>query len=167
MNVAYVTTWNPHDPGLWAGTGYHIAKALEAQGCKVNYIGPLEERFALPVKGAQWLARAILNRELQRDREPIILSGYARQIERKLNVSESQVVLSAGGVAIAHLKTQLPIAFWADATYAAAQREYRWQMPTLGRSIRLGNRMERKGLKRAALAIYSSDWAAQSAIEEC
>ena len=99
MNVAYVTTWDPHDPGLWAGTGYHIGRALEAQGCKVDYIGPLKEQFALPVKAAQFMARALLGRELQRDREPIILRGYAKQIQKRLEKSEAQVVLSAGGVA--------------------------------------------------------------------
>src|SRR5262245_55722916 len=44
MKLALVTTWDPHDPSVWAGTGYHIAKALEAQSCAIEYVGPLRER---------------------------------------------------------------------------------------------------------------------------
>jgi len=167
MKLAYVTTYDPHDPGAWSGLGFHIARALEAQGCELEFIGPLRERSALYFKALQLGYRKLLKQELQRDREPVILDGYADQIARRLVKSDAQIVFSVGGVAMAHLQTELPIAFWADATYAAAVDSYCWGLPPSKRSRILGAKMEAEGLKRAALAIFSSDWAAQSAIETC
>ena len=40
MRIAFVTTWNPHDPGIWAGTGYKLYHRL---------IGA--PRLALPTEG--------------------------------------------------------------------------------------------------------------------
>jgi glycosyltransferase involved in cell wall biosynthesis len=167
MRLAFVTTWDPHDPAIWSGCGFHIARALEAQGCQLQYIGPLRERSALYFKAAQLIYRRLWKQDLQRDREPLVLDGYANQVRQKLAGSDAQVVFGVGGIGIAHLDTKLPIVFWADATYEALMESYRWDLPVSKRSRILGERMEAEGLKRAALAIFSSDWAARSAIEDC
>src|SRR5438094_765548 len=167
MKLAFVTTYNPHDPRAWSGLGFHIAAALEAQGCQLDYIGPLRERNAWYFKALQIVYRKLWKCELHRDREPVVLDGYAQQIQRKLERSDAQIVFGVGGVAIAHLQTKLPIVFWADATYAALLDSYRWELPPSKRSRILGAKMEAEGLQRVAMAIFSSDWAAQSAIQRC
>jgi hypothetical protein len=84
MRIAYVTTYDARDPSIWAGTGHYIAKALEAQGIELDYIGPLRESGALWLKAQQLLYRKVLGQELHRDREPAVLDGYARQVEAQL-----------------------------------------------------------------------------------
>ena len=34
MHIAFVSTWDARDPTLWAGTSYHMWRALEAQGIR-------------------------------------------------------------------------------------------------------------------------------------
>jgi glycosyltransferase involved in cell wall biosynthesis len=167
MKLAFVTTWDPHSPQIWAGTGFHIARALQSQGCTLDYLGPLRERNAWYFKALQMTYRKLWHAELQRDREPVILDGYSHQIAKKLAASDAQIVFSVGAVAVAHLQTSLPIVFWADATYASMVDSYRWNLPASKRSRILGAKMEAEGLRRAALAIYSSEWAARSAIDVC
>ena len=165
MRVAYVTTHDARDPSKWAGTTYHIARALEAQGVSLQYVGPLQEQGAFPLKVRQFLYAKLLGHALHRDREHVVLDGYARQVERALATSPADIVFCPGTIAIAHLRTDRPIAFWTDATYASILGEYRWELPASRRSRRLGDAQERSAIARSALCVYSSDWAARSAIE--
>src|SRR5262245_31781290 len=110
MNIAYVTTYDAHDPGIWAGSGYHIARALEKQGLNLRFIGPLVERGALRLKAQQLAYQKLLGLALHRDREPVALEGYARQVERRLqDMPDVDVIFSPGTVAIARLRTRTPI----------------------------------------------------------
>src|SRR5881628_2519499 len=164
MRIAFVTTWDPHDPGIWAGTGYHVARALEAQGCELQYIGPLRDCGRLLFKGVQLAYRMLKKQAFQRDREPWIINGYARQIEQRLASSNAQAVFAVSAIPVTNLKTTLPIVFWVDATYPAMLESYRWELPAAARSRRLGIAAEAQALARASLAIFSSRWAAQSAL---
>src|SRR5438552_14763141 len=83
MKLAFVTTFDPHDPHRWSGHGFHMARALESAGCSLQYIGPLRERNVWYFKGLQLAYRTLRGQELQREREPVILDGYAQQIEQQ------------------------------------------------------------------------------------
>jgi glycosyltransferase involved in cell wall biosynthesis len=166
MRIAYVSIHDPRDPTKWAGTTYHIAKALESHGAHLEFIGPLREEGALGLKVRQWAYGKLRRQALHRDREPRVLDGYARQVERALLSSRADVVFSPGTIPLARLKTDRPIAFWTDATYASILREYRWELPASARSRAMGHAQERAAIERSALCVYSSDWAARSAVED-
>src|SRR5262249_46993635 len=153
MRLAYVTTHDARDPSKWAGTTFHIAKALAAQGAQVEYIGPLREEGALLLKARQWFSAKFKRQALHRRPEPVVLDGYARQVERALTSSATDIVLCPGTIPIAHLKTDRPIAFWTDATYGGILSEYRWELPASPRSRRLGDAQERSAIARSALCI--------------
>ena len=170
MHLAYVTTHDPHNPSLWAGTTYHMARALEAQGIKLSFIGPLREHGRVWLKAQQVAYAKLFGAALHRDREPVVLDGYARQIVERVREIERaggkiDAIFSPGTIAIARLEIDKPIIFWTDATYAGIVAEYVWELPASKRSRKLGDEQERGAIRRSALAIYSSDWAARSAIE--
>jgi serine/threonine protein kinase len=114
-------------------------------------------------KALQVACQRLRGRDLQRDREPAVLDGYARQVEDALRGVEVDLVFSPGSVPIAHLGTDLPVVFWSDATYDAVAREYVWPPPPppCRRSLRLGHAMESRTLQKCALAIFTSVWAAR------
>jgi glycosyltransferase involved in cell wall biosynthesis len=169
MKVAFVTTYDARDPAVWAGSTYHMAKALERHGIALHYVGPLRERGATFFKGLQFANEKLFGTTLQRDREPFVLDGYARQVERALAAADGvELVFSPGSVPIAHLRTPLPVALWSDATYDAVAREYVWPPPPppSKRSRRLGHAMEARALANCAVAVFTSEWAARSARED-
>jgi len=43
MHIAFVSTWDARDPTIWAGTSYHMWRALEAQGIRITHVNPLRE----------------------------------------------------------------------------------------------------------------------------
>jgi glycosyltransferase involved in cell wall biosynthesis len=168
MRIAFVTTYDARDPSVWAGSTYHMAKALERQGLELHYVGPLREHRRLVNKARQIAYQRLRGLDLHRDREPAVLDGYARQVERALRDEQVDLVFSPGSVPVAHLRTDLPVVFWTDATYDAVAHEYVYPPPPppCARSLRLGHAMEARALRNCALAVFTSLWAARSAVED-
>lgn len=164
MRVAYVSVYDARDLHNWSGTGTYIAQALERQDVPLEYVGSLREPFPLVYKAKQLLYRTLQQRHL-RDREPGVLRAYARQAARRLAGIPHDVVFGPGNAPLAHLETEKPIAFWADATFAGLTSQYPAYQGLSAQTLVHGDAMERAALARSSLAIYASDWAAQTAIE--
>ena len=170
MKVAYVTTYDSRslkDYG-WSGTGYHIAQSLEKQDLSLEYIGPLSDFVALQAarKIKSRFYKAFYAKNYQKDADPATLKNYARQIARKLTHSKSDIVFSATVTPISYLDCEQPIVFWADATFANIHNFYPWYSNLPQEVIRDWHHMEQLALEKCKLAIYSSDWAAKSAIND-
>ena len=164
MNIAYVATYNARSLNAWSGTGYHIPKALEAAGASVTYVDALQERLELFFKAKQLVYRLGSKRYL-RDREPLILRGYARAVEARLTKLKPDVILSQGTLPVAHLRADLPVAIWTDATFAGIHDFYPHFSDLHPESLQQGHAAERSALDRCQLALFSSEWAARSAVE--
>jgi glycosyltransferase involved in cell wall biosynthesis len=165
MKVAYVTEYDATDIKKWSGTGYYIAQSLQTQDISLDCLGPLNEKYALLFKGKQFLYRYLARKRYWRDREPLILKHYAQQVANKLSQSNPNIVFSPGTVPISHLECEQPIVFWTDATFAGLVDFYSKYSNLCKESIENGNDMERLAIERCKLAIYSSEWAAKTAIE--
>jgi len=165
VRLAYVTTYDAADPTVWSGLGLHIGKAIEAQAIEVHYIGPLEDRADRALSIQRLLARARGKRVL-REREPVVVRGYAEQVEEELAGVEVDWVFSPGTIPIAELGGTTPVAFWTDATFAQMVGLYPEFQRLTTAAIENGNRLERLALSRASVAIYASEWAAESAVRD-
>ncbi|HEY9601122.1 MAG TPA: glycosyltransferase family 4 protein [Allocoleopsis sp.] len=165
MKVAYVTEYDAGDISKWSGTGYYITKSLKNQGLSLDYLGPLVEKYSLLFKGKQGFYRYLMRKRYWRDREPLILRHYAQQVARKLSTLKPDLVLSPGTVPIAHLESDRPVVFWTDATFAGLIDFYAKYSNLCQETIENGHKMEQLALDKCQLAIYSSDWAAKTAIE--
>ncbi len=163
MKLAYVTTYDSSNIMHWSGTGYYIAKALKDQSISLEYISHLKEKYSLLFKAKKYLYNHLSHKHYLRDRQPLILKDYARQVSQRLSNS-IDVVFSPGSIPIAYLECDQPVVFWTDATFAGMIDFYPGFSNLCKKSIKDGNAMEKSALERCKLAIYSSDWAAQTAI---
>ncbi|MEO6683145.1 MAG: glycosyltransferase family 4 protein [Ginsengibacter sp.] len=98
--------------------------------------------------------------------EPANLRFIAKQVEKKLKNKKGGIVFSPGTIPIAYLKTDKPIVFWTDATFAVMKDYYLDFVGLNKRTIKNSNRYEKQSIEKASLAIYSSTWAAESAIND-
>ena len=163
MKIAYVTTYDSSDIHAWSGLGSYILKALQDSGQDTHTIKNLREDrpFTSRLRGAFY--RRVLHKTYLQDRDPAILMSYARQVEKALEGTDCDVVFSPGTVPIAFLQTKKPVVFWTDATFAGMIDFYPGFSNLCAETVKDGNRMEQAALSNCRLAIYSSDWAAESA----
>src|SRR5262245_38646001 len=163
MRIGYVTTYDAADVSEWSGLGYFMAKALENQLLDVVRVGPLTEYVDSVLRAKHLFARYVTGRDWQNQRDPRVLKSYADQVSRKLKDLAVDVVFSPGTIPISYLECDLPIVFWTDATCAGMTNFYPGWSNLSRDSQRNGNNMEQAALSKCRLAIYSSDWAANTA----
>jgi glycosyltransferase involved in cell wall biosynthesis len=165
MKIAYVTTYDASDVKNSSGSGYYIAKTLEEQGLRLDYIGPLNKNAKFLFVAKKLFFRSFFRQTQFVEMEPRILQSYARQVSRSLSSLHIDAVFSPGTIPISALESQKPIIFWSDAVFAGMVNFYPTFCHFTQESIRNGNQMEADALSRCRLAIYSSEWAANLAVE--
>lgn len=146
-----------------------MAKSFMDAGVDVEFIGDLKQlpqaSFYSRLKEAFYhrLFKGKLGRYIL-DYEPEYLRYYASQVQQKLKNSDADIVFSPGAIPIAYLSTNKPVVMWSDATFAVMHNYYDGYADFSYSTVRNCHRYEKNLVKRLSLAIFSSDWAAQSAI---
>jgi glycosyltransferase involved in cell wall biosynthesis len=167
MKIAYVTTYDSSNIHEWSGLGSYILKSLQEAGIETESIGDLKDSYIWAqlsrVKSIYY--SKIRSRQYLKDREPEMLKSYAAQIEKSLTSISPDIVFSPGTIPIAYLQTQKPIVFWTDATFAGMIDFYPEFTNLCAETIKNGNKMEQLALEKCHLAIYTSEWAANTAIQ--
>ncbi len=164
MKIAYATQYDPADVNRWSGLVQYISQSLQHQGLSVQHIGPLREKNAIFHKSKQLFYRHVRHQSYLRNRERSTLKSYAAQITQQLTGVAADIIFSPESLAIGYLQHQKPIVFWTDATFAGMVGFYHKFMNLCPESLAQGHAVEQQALDNCKLAIYSSEWAAQTAI---
>ena len=143
-----------------------MAKALEGQGVDVTYVGPLADPAGAHLTARRLWHRLAGGRRFLRERHRQVTRGYARQIEQQLEGRDIDIVFSPGTIPIGSFSGKTPVVFWTDATFAQMVGLYPEFENLAPASIRAGNELEHAALTTSSLAIYASDWAARSALND-
>jgi glycosyltransferase involved in cell wall biosynthesis len=149
LRLAFVTTYDPDDVTSWSGIPKSMAAALRGAGCEVELVD---------VGYITLLDRALgrLRRRLP-EREARVARRLAARIPSEL------LAFSPGSIAVAMRKGSV---FWTDATFGAMVDFYPGAAGLSRRAIADGNALEQVALQNCAAAIYTSEWAARSAIDD-
>lgn len=165
MKIAYATTFAADDVHNWSGTPYHMSHAFKDAGASVDYIGSLKRKLPRLFKVKQTLKKYICDQRESPRFNLVAAKNYSEQVARKLKSLSVDAVISPLINPIAYLDCKQPIALWTDATYGSLLGFYPPFAYHSANTIHQGNEMTAACLARCKLAIFSSDWAANSAIE--
>lgn len=163
MKIAFVSKFDAENLSLKSQHAFFVAKCLRDSGYTLEFISPLD--INEPVR--LWALRKIVRltgKRILPEREPEVLDGLAVQVEKKLKQLSVDLIFSDSTLPISHLNTNLPVVFWADATFAGMLDFYRGFDQLTSRSIRNGNLAEQSALSKSAMAFYSSEWVRQTCI---
>jgi glycosyltransferase involved in cell wall biosynthesis len=165
LHVAYIADryTDPTAIGSWSGAPYFALRALERHGVRFT-VFHLDERAAWVERWMKFLWHKLIRRKRYlRDRNPHLLKSFGRQLAPWLREVRPDLVFLMATAPIAYLQAECPIAFWVDATFAGMSDFYGSFTELAQVSLRDGEATDREALRRSSLAIYSSDWAAETA----
>lgn len=162
MKVTFVSIGDPRDPHVWSGIPHNILRHLVVEGCEVEVIAPLHRSFRFWYLGQKVIGK-VCGVRFDVDRQPLALRSYRDQIADKLKHSVTDVIFSPSSVPISMLNGNVPVIYWTDAVWDTMIDYYEGFSHFSQTSRVNGHRQEQMAMDRAALAIYSSDWAANSA----
>lgn len=167
MNIGYVTIQDSTNIRSFSGTGYYVPKSLEKQGAKLSYIGNLQTRPRYLEKGRELFHKYITRKKYWFNRNPLVVLNYARQVQSRLDKLPvmPDVLLSTSSMPLALFDTKLPVVLWCDAVFEDIIDFYPEFTNMTSQTIANGHAMEKSALERCSVAVYSSEWAARSAVK--
>lgn len=162
LKIAYITSYDANDINNWSGTGYYISKTVEKYLGSLTYIGILEAKEFISHK-IKKLKYKVFGEIYDPIRTELIGRFYAQEIEKQIKGKHFDLIFSPGTIPIAYLETNIPVIFWSDSNFHGMINYYITNYSP--ETIKDGNLMEKTALEKSTLAIYSSEWAANNAID--
>jgi glycosyltransferase involved in cell wall biosynthesis len=164
MKISYITAYDALNIHNWSGLSYYIAKSLENEGADIDYIGSLQTKKSPVYKLKGLLYNRILGKKYLSEREHAIAKWYAVQATSRLK-NNTDIIFSPGSIPIAFIDNNKPKVIYSDATFMSLVNYYDFYHNVCAESLKKGNSLEQQAYDSSSLLIYSSEWAARSAIE--
>jgi glycosyltransferase involved in cell wall biosynthesis len=167
LNIALVTALDPLDRRSWSGTYYFITRALQKHCGDVTCIGPMDaSRETLGGRLLHSGARLLCNKSFAFRYTSTVSKRYAQIAFERLRSRPFDVVVAvAGATELAFLQTPLPKVLIEDANFALLHNYHPRFSSLLKSSAHQLAMLQAKGIANADLVLYSSMWAAQSAMD--
>jgi len=168
MKIAYLTAEDPKSKYSWSGTTYYMAQALQKHCGDIYYLGPIltfEKRYIGRL--LQESSKRLLKKNIAYDRCLFVAKKQAQIAAQRLAGQSFDVIFSPiGPPEVAFLETNIPIVLASDITFALQHDYHSLYSNLLPWSAHQANIVEDLAYKKASTLLYSSDWAARSAVED-
>ncbi len=164
MEIAYSTIYDSMNENAWSGSAYHMHQSLVNAGLSVKYISNLKRDHRLFFALKKQMLKYLLNKNYVSDREETIVRSYSAQIRDRFGKLGSTLLFGPSSIPFAYVGEEIPYVFWTDATFAGMIDFYPNFTNFSKGLLKHGHKMEQMALKNCKLAIFSSDWAAETAI---
>lgn len=163
LKIAYLSVETPTNKRVWSGTHYSIYKALSAIG-KVEILGPYEPKFQVLIgKLINQLYLRISGKRFDYRHSFLIAKNYGKHFTKKIEQSKPDLIIApAASSELAFLKTNIPVIYITDGTFASCLNYHKSLTNLLTSSVKEGNTIEKRAIDNARTVIVSSDWAARS-----
>ena len=162
MRLAFVSLNDSTDVLQWSGLNYHIARSLERAGATLVRVGPLTHPWTTEMKvRRRW--NVLRGRAYHANMEPAALDAFGARA-RLLIPRDVDAVFAVTSMIAAGLEgLNVPIISWDDASPAALTGYYPEFVRLAATSARDADAMGRRAARNVSLALYASEWAAESA----
>jgi glycosyltransferase involved in cell wall biosynthesis len=167
LSIAYVTANYPWDRRAWSGTTYYMAQALQKYCGEVHYIAPIRSNEKRLGKIIHESSRFFLKKNFAYGYSIFVAKKHAKIAAHLLAGRSFDVIFSPiGETEIAFLQTDIPIVLALDTTFALAHDYNPIFSNLLNRSAREADIIENLAYRKASVLLFSSAWAARSAVED-
>ena len=165
-SIAIASIKDAGDVRSWSGIPAHIGFALHDAGVRVFSSDGAQIRepwYYRWLRSGSW---RLGEGWFLADVEPRILKQRAAALERNLRTATVDAVVSVLPDPIVATCPEMPTALVHDCTFALLLDYYAQFTRLSKRSVRLGHEAYAQALAHASVAIYSSEWAAKSAMRD-
>ena len=173
MRIAAVEEYDVNDIQVWSGTPYYIYQEFSRSGLKIDTWDKLAEKRIRPsllgrcqIRLKKQLTTRLTGRAFMPIREAGMLKAYARYLHNSVRNTPVDALFSTSSLPFSYYESSTPTFFWTDATFGAMVDYYEEFTGLSPMTLRAGHAAEKAALKNCRCAIYASQWAADSAINQ-
>ena len=145
-----------------------MARHLQETLGEFTFVGPLQI-ISQPFRQKHLLYSKAFNENYLCEFEPLLNRCLSLDVERRLrDLGRVDAIIAPGcfPCPIALLNTDIPIIFWADATFAGLLKISPHHQNICSENVWCGEELQSQMLNRASLAVYASQWSADSACHD-
>lgn len=167
FKIAFLTSEPAHNKQKHSGSLYYMGKALEQHCGEVTYLCVISKERRYLGRLMCEAAKHHFKWQIAYKRLRFVAKKDTKIAVQRLAGQHFDVIVAPDcAPEIAYLQTDIPILLPLDATFHL-QRDYYPEYSHLLRfSVRQGEMIERKAFQNASKLLFSSPWAARSAIED-
>ena len=163
--IAFLTSIDPKNKLKLSGSPYYIMNALQKYVGDVTSLGPIE--FNSFIFTHLEKAFRLLPRPYNLNHSFIHSYFFAKVFQSKLRHRQFDLIFAPrASTQIALLKTDIPIVYYSDTTFKSMYNYYGWFSNFLKISEIEGNNIEARAIRKSSRVILSSQWAANSVIND-
>lgn len=169
IRIGFLTSTDPKNRRSWSGLHYMLGQALEKHVGEVEYLGPVSLRylFGLGDRLNLLLKRVAAGKRYHYSVSIVVSKLYAYLFKKKIAGKHFDILFApASYTEFAHLETSVPIVYCCDSTIIQLIDYYDGLSNLLPVSKKELNYIEQCAIRKASFLIYSSSWAADSAIKD-
>jgi glycosyltransferase involved in cell wall biosynthesis len=165
--IAFLASGSPRDQAAQSGSLYYMVRALEQHFEEIYPCDPITSLEKRAGRLVDAVSRRLLGRPIAYDHLALVARKHGRIAAERLRGRSWDAVLAVmNPVDVACLQTDVPIVLVLDATFAL-QHDYYPKFTNLWAwSARQAESVERAAYRNASSLVYSSSWAAHSAIRD-
>lgn len=164
MKLVYATDFDAANIHNWSGLGVYYGKMLAQAGFDVEYFNNIK----LPNPFLHYLKTHLVKQIMGKTYLPrfniSVSKYYAKVIESK--ISNGSYILSPNTVILANLKNKYKKILYADATLESLKKSYPEYSRFTKKCLEEGKILDKQAIDSSDLLIYTSQWAADSAIND-
>lgn len=165
--IAYLTSKDPADKRESSGVYYYQSAELKKYSTKFIYLGPVNSLLISLIRKFFNFLRKFLNKKYNHTHSIIISKLYGRIYSKMLKGSEFDFIFAdKSSCEIAFLKTDIPVIYSTDATFAQLNNYYPEYSNLFRFSEKESNLIEQKAINLASMVICASGWAANSVVND-
>lgn len=162
--IAFVTPDDPTDRRSWSGINHYMAAALQKHCGDVHFLGPVRSRLDAAGRAVDRASRRVLRKGYDFTHSVLLARRYAQIIERRLAGAAFDVIFApSASTDVAFVETTIPIVYLSGTTFRLMNGYYPYLSNLVAPSVREGDRIEGRAIRKASLLLYPSAWAAESA----
>ncbi|MBI5323793.1 MAG: glycosyltransferase family 4 protein [Ignavibacteriae bacterium] len=163
MKIAFTSIFDIDDPNAISGTLYFISKYLQKHELDVIHIDKLDKFFYKFLKYKS-VFHSINKKKYLRMRDPFFIKQINKQIERQIEKTKPDIILSQGSLEVSLLKCKQPIIIWCDGNFFDLINKHPHYKNLTSKTIDDSFKLEQMAYDKAALLLFPSEWAAQSTV---
>ena len=167
LKIGFISVQDPQDRKSWSGTMYYMFHALNQHAGDVEHLPLTRTRTLRLVMRIGTKTMRLFGGHVDLARSVPMSIAYGRHYRKSITRSKCDVIFApVAATEIGYLRSPVPVVYLSDATFRAMENYYypHSEMHLLTRWE--GNHLERRAIHRSAAVIYSSHWAARSAIRD-
>lgn len=167
MNIGYLAPGDPLDKKSWSGTYYSLYKSIEKRGYNVISISPMVyTKTQIRIMKVFTKVHHLITKKKYNPIHNFIMARFAANyFSKKLIQHKIDIIFApCASTEFALLKTDLPIVYLSDTSFNQVRDYYGWWTDLSEFSIKESNKIEKMAMDKSKAIIYSSQWAADYAI---